>query len=108
VGFSGTPFNTLVLVFVASTLLAVGLGTTSTMLRRTIGNAPLLLGALAANMILIPALGWGLAEILAPDGPRTSHSSLPRRPLEGRSGRSLRKASEATPLPAPPSWPSWP
>jgi BASS family bile acid:Na+ symporter len=69
VGFSGTPFNTLVLVFVASTLLAVGLGTTSTMLRRTIGNAPLLLGALAANLILIPALGWGLAEILAPDGP---------------------------------------
>jgi bile acid:Na+ symporter, BASS family len=69
VGFSGSPFNTLVLVFVATTLLAVGLGTTGTMLRRTIGNAPLLLGALAANLVLIPALGWGLAEILAPDGP---------------------------------------
>lgn len=66
--FSGTPFNTLVLVFVAITLLAVGLGTTCEMLRRTIGNGPLLLGALAANLVLIPALGWGLAEILAPSG----------------------------------------
>jgi BASS family bile acid:Na+ symporter len=68
VGFSGTPFNTLVLVLVATTLLAVGLGTTGKMLRRTISNGPLLVGAFAANLILIPALGWGLAEILAPDG----------------------------------------
>ena len=68
-GFSGAPFNTLVLVFVATTLLAVGLGTTGKMLRRTISNGPLLLGALAANVILIPALGWGLAEILALNGP---------------------------------------
>ena len=67
--FSGAPFNTLVLVFVATTLLAVGLGTTGKMLRRTISNGPLLLGALAANVILIPALGWGLAEILALNGP---------------------------------------
>jgi BASS family bile acid:Na+ symporter len=69
VEFSGAPFNTLVLVFVATTLLAVGLGTTGKMLRRTISNGPLLLGALAANVILIPALGWGLAEILALNGP---------------------------------------
>lgn len=67
-GFSGTPFNTLVFVFVATTLLAVGLGTTSKMLRSTISNGPLLLGALVANLVLIPALGWGLAEVLAPSG----------------------------------------
>jgi bile acid:Na+ symporter, BASS family len=68
VRFSGTPFNTLVLVFVATTLLAVGLGTTSGILRSTISNGPLILGALAANLVLIPVLGWGLAEILAPSG----------------------------------------
>jgi BASS family bile acid:Na+ symporter len=69
VGFSGTPFNTLVLVFVASTLLTVGLGTTGQMLQRTVSNGPLLLGALVVNLVMIPALGWGLAEVLAPDGP---------------------------------------
>ena len=68
-GFSGRAFNTLVLVFVATTLLAVGLGTTGKMLRSTIGNAPLLLGALVANLTLIPALGWALAETFAPNGP---------------------------------------
>jgi BASS family bile acid:Na+ symporter len=69
VDFSGGPFNTTVLVFVASTMLAVGLGTTAQMLRRTISNGLLLLGALVANMVLIPAFGWGLAEVLAPAGP---------------------------------------
>jgi BASS family bile acid:Na+ symporter len=69
VEFTGTPFNALVLVFVSSTLLTVGLGTSVDALRRTVTNVPLLLGALAANLVLIPALGWGLAEALAPDGP---------------------------------------
>lgn len=69
VDFSGTPFNTLVLVFVASTLLAVGLGTAGEMLRRTVNNGPLLFGAVFVNLVLIPALGWGLAEALASDGP---------------------------------------
>jgi hypothetical protein len=68
-GFSGTPFNTLVLVFVASTLFAVGLGTTGAMLRLTLGNAWLLISALAVNLLLIPAVGWGLAELLAPSRP---------------------------------------
>lgn len=67
--FTGTPFNALVLVFVSSTLLAVGIATSVDALRRTVTNVSLLLGALAANLILIPALGWGLAETLAPDGP---------------------------------------
>jgi BASS family bile acid:Na+ symporter len=69
VDFSGVPFNTTVLVFVASTMLAVGLGTTARMLRKTISKGLLFLGALAANMVLIPGLGWGLAEFLAPAGP---------------------------------------
>ncbi|MGH2679517.1 MAG: bile acid:sodium symporter [Actinomycetota bacterium] len=64
--FSGRPFNTLVLLFVASTLFAVGLGTTGEMLRRTVGNRRLLLAALAVNLGAIPLLGWGLAELLAP------------------------------------------
>ncbi|MCI0635117.1 MAG: bile acid:sodium symporter [Actinobacteria bacterium] len=68
-GFSGTPFDTLVLVFVASTLFAVGLGTTGQMLQRTVSRGLLFLGALVVNLVLIPALGWGLAEVLAPDGP---------------------------------------
>lgn len=66
--FSGVPFSTTILVFVASTMLAVGLGTTAQMLRRTMSNGLLLVGALAANMVLIPALGWGLANLLAPAG----------------------------------------
>jgi BASS family bile acid:Na+ symporter len=66
VEFSGRPFNTLVLLFVASTLLAVGLGTTGALLRRTAGNRRLLLAALAVNLGVIPLLGWGLAELLAP------------------------------------------
>lgn len=65
--FSGRPFNTLVLLFVASTLFAVGLGTTGSMLRRAVGDARLLLGALAANLIVVPLIAWGLAELLAPD-----------------------------------------
>jgi BASS family bile acid:Na+ symporter len=69
VDFSGVPFNTTVLVFVVSTMVAVGLATTVEMLRRTISNGLLLVGALAANMVLIPALGWGLAELLALVGP---------------------------------------
>jgi BASS family bile acid:Na+ symporter len=64
--FSGRPFNTLVLLFVASTLLAVGLGTTGAMLRRTIRNRRLLLAVLAVNILAIPLIGWGLAELLAP------------------------------------------
>lgn len=67
--FTGTPFNVLVLVFTASTLLTVGLGTTGDVLRGTITNVPLALGALAANLIVVPALGWGLAEALALDAP---------------------------------------
>jgi BASS family bile acid:Na+ symporter len=69
VEFSGRPFNTLVLLFVSSTLLAVGLGTNVRMLRSAIGNGSLLLAALVANLLLIPAIGWGLAEVLAPNGP---------------------------------------
>ena len=67
--FSGTPFNTLVLLFVSSTLFAVGLGTSVGMLRSTIGRASLLLAALAANLVVIPTIGWGLAEVLAPNAP---------------------------------------
>jgi len=57
VGFSGTPFNTLVLVFVATTLLAVGLGTTGKILGSTISNGSLLLGAAGRQLVLVPALG---------------------------------------------------
>lgn len=66
---TGTPFNVLVLIFTASTLLTVGLGTSGDVLRRTITNLPLTLGALAANLFVVPALGWGLAEALALDAP---------------------------------------
>jgi BASS family bile acid:Na+ symporter len=67
--FSGQPFNTLVLLFVASTLFAVGLGTTGEMLRQTIADGRLLVGALVANLIVIPLVAWGLAEALTPDRP---------------------------------------
>jgi BASS family bile acid:Na+ symporter len=68
-GFAGPAFGSLVLLFVASTMLAVGLGTSAATVRRTVANVWLLVGALAANLVIIPALGWGLAELLLVEGP---------------------------------------
>ncbi len=66
---SGTLFTTTVLVFAASTLLAVGLTTTSAMLKITVSNGRLFAGSLVANLVVITAVGWGLALISAPTGP---------------------------------------
>jgi BASS family bile acid:Na+ symporter len=67
--FTGAPFTAIIFVFVASTMVAVGLGTTGRMVRRILTDARLLGGALLVNLILVPALGWGLAEVVAFEGP---------------------------------------
>ncbi|GIE88402.1 bile acid:sodium symporter [Actinoplanes regularis] len=55
--------NAVTVVFIAATMFAAGLGATITALRRAFTDLPLLALVLAANLILIPLLGWGLAAL---------------------------------------------
>ncbi|MGQ5633728.1 MULTISPECIES: bile acid:sodium symporter family protein [unclassified Streptomyces] len=56
--------NAVTVVFIAATMFAAGLGATLPALRSVLTNAPLLLLALLANMVLIPLLGWGIGALL--------------------------------------------
>ncbi len=54
-------FNVVLVVFIASTMLAAGLGTPIDQLAAVLGRVSLLLLALLANLVVVPLLGWGVA-----------------------------------------------
>ncbi|WP_433412578.1 bile acid:sodium symporter [Microtetraspora malaysiensis] len=64
-------FNAVTVIFIATTMFAAGLGATLPELRAVLANPPLLLLALAANLVAVPLLGWGVAALFG----------LPRAPL---------------------------
>ncbi|MER7396730.1 hypothetical protein ABT381_14540 [Streptomyces sp. NPDC000151] len=57
--------NAVTVIFIAATMFAAGLGATLTGLRGVFTNAPLLILALLANMVILPLLGWGLGALLS-------------------------------------------
>ncbi|MBV1853241.1 bile acid:sodium symporter family protein [Catellatospora tritici] len=56
-------FDAVTVVFIATTMLAAGLGSTIPALRAALTNLPLLGLALLANLVVVPLLGWGLAVL---------------------------------------------
>ncbi|GAA3371697.1 hypothetical protein GCM10020367_23400 [Streptomyces sannanensis] len=56
-------FNAVTVIFIAATMFAAGLGATVAALRGIFTDVPLLLLALAANMVVIPLLGWGIGAL---------------------------------------------
>lgn len=57
--------NTFVVVLIASTMFAAGLGTTLGALGATFRNVKLVLLVLVANLVLVPLIGWGTAAVLS-------------------------------------------
>lgn len=58
-----TVFELIIVVFIVSTMLGVGLNTTLGGLGNVFANGWFVLGALVANFVVIPLLGWGIAEL---------------------------------------------
>lgn len=56
-------FNTVTVVFLATTMFAAGLATTLPALRAVFATPLLPLLALLANLVVIPLLGWGIAVL---------------------------------------------
>ncbi|NNC93775.1 MAG: bile acid:sodium symporter [Acidimicrobiia bacterium] len=61
--------NVVFLVFIVSTMLSVGLGTTVPHLVKVLNDVRWLGGALVASLIAVPLIGWGLAEVFPLEGP---------------------------------------
>ena len=59
--FTAAAFNVALVVFIVSTMLAAGLGTTLEQLTEVLREGWLLLLVLVANLIVVPLLGWGVA-----------------------------------------------
>jgi BASS family bile acid:Na+ symporter len=57
--------NIVLIVFIVSTMLAAGLGTTVAALRETFRNVGLVILVLVVNLVLVPLIGWGTAAILS-------------------------------------------
>ncbi len=57
--------NIVVVVFIVATMLTAGLGTTTTVLGKTLRHGWLVLLVLLVNIVLVPLLGWGLGALLA-------------------------------------------
>jgi BASS family bile acid:Na+ symporter len=57
--------NIAVMVLIVSTMLAAGLGTTVAALGRRFRNLRLVLLVLVMNLVLVPLIGWGTAEVLS-------------------------------------------
>lgn len=55
--------NAVIVIFIAATMFAAGLGATISALRAILANLPLLLLALLANLAMVPLLGWGIAAL---------------------------------------------
>lgn len=59
--FVTAAFNVVLVVFIASTMLAAGLGTRIAELLGVLRRGSLLLLVLVANLVVVPLLGWGVA-----------------------------------------------
>ncbi|RKT87336.1 bile acid:Na+ symporter, BASS family [Saccharopolyspora antimicrobica] len=57
-------FNAVTVIFIAATMFAAGLGTTTSALRDVFADVPLLLLALLGNLVVLPLLGWGIGALL--------------------------------------------
>ncbi|MFI7699577.1 bile acid:sodium symporter family protein [Nonomuraea sp. NPDC049480] len=55
--------TSVIVIFIATTMFAVGLGATLSVLRAVLANVVLLLLVLLANLVAIPLLGWGIAAL---------------------------------------------
>src|SRR5947209_1828497 len=58
-------FNIVLVIMIVSTMFTAGLGITFEQLSKTFQNAWLVLLVLAANLIVVPLLGWGAAAIFS-------------------------------------------
>ncbi len=56
-------FNVIVVVFIISTMFGAGLATTIPALKAMLSNVKLWVAVLIANVIVVPLLGWGVAEV---------------------------------------------
>jgi bile acid:Na+ symporter, BASS family len=59
--FVTAAFNVVLVAFIVSTMLAAGLGTLVADLAAVLRSASLLALVLAANLVVVPLLGWGVA-----------------------------------------------
>ncbi|MBV9230111.1 MAG: bile acid:sodium symporter [Chloroflexi bacterium] len=57
--------NIVLPVFIVSTMLAAGLGTTVAALRETMGQVGLIILVLVVNLVLVPLVGWATAAALS-------------------------------------------
>jgi len=57
--------NIVLVVFIVSTMLAAGLGTTIAALRGTFRNVGVVILVLGVNLVLVPLIGWGTAAVLS-------------------------------------------
>ena len=57
--------NIVLVVFIVSTMLAAGLGTTIAGLRETFRHVGLVILVLVMNLVLVPLIGWGTATVLS-------------------------------------------
>ena len=64
-GVISALLNMVLIVFIVSTMLAAGLGTTIAGLRETFGHVGLVILVLGVNLVLVPLLGWGTAAVLS-------------------------------------------
>lgn len=56
-------FNVIVVVFIVSTMFGAGLGTPISALKVMLANVKLWVLVLVANILIVPLLGWGVAEL---------------------------------------------
>ena len=80
-------FNTVTVVFLATTMFAAGLTTTLSALRAVFATPLLPLLALLANLVVIPLLGWGIAVLFGLSAAAFIALVLAARRRAGRSGR---------------------
>jgi bile acid:Na+ symporter, BASS family len=62
--FVTAAFNVVLVAFIAATMLAAGLGTRVADLVAVLRRGSLLALVLAANLVVVPLLGWGVAALL--------------------------------------------
>ncbi|TVR20139.1 MAG: bile acid:sodium symporter [Nitriliruptor sp.] len=61
--FVTAAFNIVLVIFITSTMLTAGLGTRIADLTSVLRRGSLLLLVLAANLVVVPLLGWGVAAV---------------------------------------------
>jgi bile acid:Na+ symporter, BASS family len=70
-----TAFSLVLVVFIVSMMLAAGLSATIASLGQVFRKFWLVILALVVNFVLIPLLGWGVAELFALATPAPANGS---------------------------------